>query len=33
MAVYGGETCSEEEGWLDNKLHLREKYMCTKDVA
>jgi hypothetical protein len=25
------KTCSEEEGWLDNKLHLRRKYMGTED--
>jgi hypothetical protein len=25
------ETCSEEEGGLDNKLHLRQKYMRKKD--
>jgi hypothetical protein len=28
--LYAVETCSEQEGWLDNKLHLRRKYMCTK---
>jgi hypothetical protein len=27
---YTAETCSEEEEWLDNKLHLRRKYMWSK---
>jgi hypothetical protein len=27
---YTAETCSVEEGWLDNKLHLRRKYMWNK---
>jgi hypothetical protein len=29
---YAAETCSEEEGWLDNKLHLSRKYLYTKKV-
>jgi hypothetical protein len=27
---YTAETCSEEEGLLENKLHLRRKYMWNK---
>jgi hypothetical protein len=29
---YAAETCSEEEGWEDNKFHLRQEYICTKDI-
>jgi hypothetical protein len=29
---YTTETCNEEERWLDNKLHLRRKYMCKKSA-
>jgi hypothetical protein len=26
------KTCSEEEGGLDNKMHLRQKYICANDI-
>jgi hypothetical protein len=29
---YAAETYKEEEGWLDNKLHLIRKYMSTKNI-
>jgi hypothetical protein len=32
MAIYIWKY-SEEEGWLDNKLHVRRKYMCENYVS
>jgi hypothetical protein len=28
--LYSAEPCNVEEGWLDNKLHFRRKYMWNK---